>query len=89
MRVYSLAFPAPAVEAEVAQCLADVLADTHTEISVGLIPVTVTAIGVLEAVVGAKRGSGCGEARGAVRWPQAARAGGGEAGGGGDGGEGI
>ena len=40
--------------------------------------------GVLEAVAGAKRGGGRGEARGAVRWPQAARAGGGEAGCGGE-----
>ena len=38
----------------------------------------------LYAVAGAKRGGGRGEARGAVRWPQAARAGGGEAECGGD-----
>ena len=74
MRVCSLAFPAPAVEVEVAPFLA--LADTQRT---GRVIKCSNRKGVLEAVVGAKQGSGCGEARDAVRWPQAARAGGGEA----------
>ena len=69
----------PAVEVEVAHAvlLVHLILMMFWRTRRGLIPVTVAAKGVLEAVAGAKRSGERGKARGAVRWP-AARAGGGD-----------